>query len=214
MSNFYPFKNKFSNCLLGSWNLFLSCGSLVGTYYTLPYLITDIYYNNLTSSICMGNYQNNDIVSHAVILFNLSKFLEFVDTLFIILRKSNLDFLHYYHHFVTCLYCWNSGYLQISTGIYFASINLFIHSIMYFYYALLAFDIKILVPYKTYITILQTSQMGLGTGVIIIWINNCRSDYNIYHLINHILGLLMYISYGYLFSLLLFSNKKKVIKNN
>lgn len=212
MTNLPAFKNKFSNILLGLWNIFLSLGSLVGTYYTLPYMITDIYSNGLENSICNGNYRYNN-VSHIIALFNISKFLEFIDTLFIVFRKSNLDFLHYYHHIVTCLYCWNSSYLQISTGLYFSSINLFIHSIMYFYYALLAFDIKILVPYKKCITILQTTQMGIGTTVIIIWINNCRNDYNIYHLLNHILGLLMYISYGYLFSVLLFSNKKKVIKN-
>ena len=79
---------------------------------------------------------------------------------------------------------------------------------MYFYYALLALDIKILTPYKKIITILQTSQMGIGSTVIILWMNNCSNQYNIYHLFNHIFGLGMYISYGYLFSMLLISNKK------
>lgn len=213
MEKFPPFKNKLSNLLLGMWNIFLSSGSLIGTYYVLPFLLSDLYNNGIIESTCKGYYRYNNYVSLVITLFNISKFLEFIDTLFIVFRKSNLDFLHYYHHIITCLYCWNSSYFQISTGIYFAGINLIVHSIMYFYYALLAFDIKILVPYKKYITILQTTQMGLGTTVIIVWINNCRHEYNIYHLLNHIMGLLMYISYGYLFSLLLFSNKKKVIKN-
>jgi hypothetical protein len=42
MQSLPPFKNTFSNYLLGSWNLFLSTGSLIGAYYTLPYLVNDI----------------------------------------------------------------------------------------------------------------------------------------------------------------------------
>jgi hypothetical protein len=68
-----PFKNEFSNYLLGMWNIFLSLGSLLGTYYTLPYLINDIYSNGIENSICNGNYRYNN-VSHAIALFNISKF--------------------------------------------------------------------------------------------------------------------------------------------
>jgi hypothetical protein len=215
MQNYPPIKNRFINYLLGSWNIILSTGSFIGAYHTLPYLLKDIHTIGLIPSICQGNYINNDNISRVVILFNLSKFLEFIDTLFIVFKKSNLDFLHYYHHITTCIFCWNSGYLNISTYIYFASVNLLIHSIMYFYYALIAFDIQILQPYKKSITFLQTTQMGIGSSVIILWINNCRNQYNTYHLINHIFGLLMYISYGYLFSVLLLSNKKiKTDKKN
>jgi len=209
MQSLPPFKNTFSNYLLGSWNLFLSTGSLIGAYYTLPYLVNDIQTHGLVNSVCMGNYRTDDIVSHAVILFNLSKFFEFIDTLFIVFRKSNFEFLHYYHHIFTCIYCWNSGYLNISSGVYFAGINLFIHSIMYFYYALLAFNIQILTPYKKIITVLQTTQMGIGSYIIVLWLTNCQNQYNIYHLLNHIISLGMYISYGFLFSLLLFSSKKR-----
>lgn len=201
-----PFKNTFSNYLLFGWNMCLSTGSCIGAYYLLPYVYNDIVENGLTNSICLGNFRTNDIASHVIILFNLSKFAEFVDTLFIVFRKSKLEFLHYYHHILTCLYCWNSGYLATSTGIYFSSINLFIHSLMYFYYALLAIDVKILTPYKKCITLIQTTQMVLGTYVICSWFLNCSQESDIYSILNHVVGLGMYISYGYLFSNILFSS--------
>lgn len=43
--------------------------------------------------------------SYPVFLFNVSKVFEFVDTIFIVLRKKPLMFLHYYHHVVTMLFC-------------------------------------------------------------------------------------------------------------
>ncbi len=208
MTSFPPLKSGLSNFLLFGWNIFLATGSCIGAYYTLPYLYNDIIENGLTESICLGNYRSNDIASHVVILFNLSKFAEFVDTLFIVFRKSRLEFIHYYHHILTCLYCWNGWYLNISSGVYFASINLFVHSIMYFYYALLAIDIKILTPYKKLITIIQTTQMGLGTYVICSWLLNCSQESDVYSILNHVVALGMYISYGYLFSKILFSSTK------
>jgi hypothetical protein len=210
-----PLKGEISNRLLGTWNLFLGISSAVGAYYTLPYLWQDIQTHGFTNSVCQGNYSYHDLTSHIVILFNLSKFLEFVDTLFIVFRKADLAFLHYYHHILTCLYCWNGGYLQISTGVYFASVNLFIHAIMYSYFALLAFNIRVLYPYKKNITFLQTAQMCLGTIVICTWFKNCAdtSSANFFlrpYFLNHVVGLLMYISYGFLFTLQLIKGRKKI----
>ena len=77
---------------------------------------------------------------------------------------------------------------------------------MYFYYALLAIDVKILTPYKKCITLIQTTQMVLGTYVICSWFLNCSQESDIYSILNHVVGLGMYISYGYLFSNILFSS--------
>ena len=207
MSDKQPLRSTFYNKLLGVWNLFLGISSGIGAYYYLvPFIIHDIQENGLNSSICIGKYMNDDLVTHIVILFNFSKFLEFVDTLFIVSRKSHLDFLHYYHHIVTCIYCWVGGYLQITTGVYFAGINLFVHAIMYSYYALVAFDLNIFYKYRKYITIIQITQMFAGIYVICSWLYNCTND-SIYHIIHHVAGLVMYMSYAYLFSKLFFAPK-------
>lgn len=213
MSDKQSLRSRFHNNLLGIWNLFLGISSGIGAYYVIPVIIRDIKENGLNTSICSVRFIYDDLTAYIVVLFNFSKFLEFVDTLFIVFRKSHLDFLHYYHHIVTCIYCWVSSYLQITTGIYFASINLAVHAIMYSYYALVAFDLNIFYKYRKCITIIQTTQMFAGIYVICSWLYNCI-DYTLiesttgkYHIINHIAGLLMYISYAYLFSKLFFKEK-------
>lgn len=224
-----PYKN---NLLLGAWNLFLGVSSAYGAYYTLPYLANDIVTNGFINSVCTMRVKNNDLISHINILFTISKFFEFIDTFFIVFRKADLDFLHYYHHITVCLYTWNSAYLQTSTGIYFVSVNLFVHAIMYTYFALAAFNIRILHPYRKLITIIQTTQMGLGAFVICTWLSSCTGKNELLALtndffairdinaaehividyplvLNHLAGLAMYVSYGYLFTKLFFKPKKE-----
>lgn len=212
MINKQPLKSYFWNNLLGLWNIFLGISSFYGGYLLVPFLYNDIKNNGLIKSICCGSINYNELTSNVVMLFNFSKFLEFIDTLFIVLRKSQLEFLHYYHHITTCIYCWWSGYLFISNGSHFAAINLIVHSIMYTYYALVAFNINFLYPYRKLITIIQTLQMLLGIFIILIWFNNCSSIYNNTHILNQLFGLFMYISYGYLFSKLLFRYKSKQLE--
>ncbi|EKX47538.1 hypothetical protein GUITHDRAFT_137321 [Guillardia theta CCMP2712] len=40
-------------------------------------------------------------------IYYLSKYLEFFDTFFKVLKRKPLDFLHVYHHAVVVLMCWN-----------------------------------------------------------------------------------------------------------
>ena len=42
--------------------------------------------------------------------------MELGDTVFIVLRKTNLIFLHWYHHIATLIYCWNAYAEQTGTG--------------------------------------------------------------------------------------------------
>lgn len=74
--------------------------------------------------------------------FCLSKIPELIDTLFLLLKKKEVIFLHYYHHFVTLLYCWWGWASQTETGGSFAYMNLFVHSIMYSYYGVMAAGIR------------------------------------------------------------------------
>merc|ERR1719502_696310 len=80
-------------------------------------------------------------VSIVVLYFNLSKMPEFVDTIFLRLRKRPVIFLHWYHHIVTMLYCWygnQEGVVFNCSGMFFGAMNLSVHSVMYVYYALAA----------------------------------------------------------------------------
>lgn len=52
---------------------------------------------------------------------------ELGDTIFVVLRKKPLIFLHWYHHVTVLLYCWHSYYEQTTYGLYFISMNYTVH---------------------------------------------------------------------------------------
>jgi hypothetical protein len=69
-------------------------------------------------------------------IYYLSKFLEFIDTVFKVLKRKPLDFLHVYHHSVvaTMCYLWLESAQSLQTlGLMF---NTLVHVFMYYYYAL------------------------------------------------------------------------------
>lgn len=144
------------------WNLFLGGFSLWGTYYTFGSLY---WFPICDRSRC---YLDKQII-HVVMLYNLSKPLEFIDTLFIVLRRKPLIFLHYYHHIATFLYCWYanqySGEYNCG-GFHFAAVNLFVHAIMYNYYAAMTYYRFSRWVSKS-ITTLQILQMIYGMGISI-----------------------------------------------
>jgi hypothetical protein len=69
-----------------------------------------------------------------------SKLFEFFDTTLLILKGKNVMFLHWYHHLTVIIYAWQGTMYQVSGGLIYSSLNYFVHSIMYFYYFLMAFD--------------------------------------------------------------------------
>ncbi|XP_077393483.1 ELOVL fatty acid elongase 8a [Festucalex cinctus] len=101
-------------------------------------------------------------------LFYFSKYIEFCDTIFFILRKKNrqLTFLHVYHHSTMILNCW-VGLKYTPGGQSFMSglVNSLVHVAMYFYYGLAAFgpSMSKYLWWKHYLTILQLLQFFLVT---------------------------------------------------
>ncbi|XP_065912225.1 very long chain fatty acid elongase 4-like [Dysidea avara] len=98
--------------------------------------------------------------------FYFSKLVEFMDTLFFILRKKNnqISFLHVYHH-ASMPIVWWIGVKWAAGGCSCvqASINCFVHVIMYSYYFLsgLGPSVQKYLWWKKYVTILQLVQFCL-----------------------------------------------------
>lgn len=94
-----------------------------------------------------------------------NKYLEFLDTYFMILRgkMEQVSFLHVYHH-TTIAWAWWAGLSLFPGGdSYFgAMLNSMIHVMMYSYYALALF--KIPCPWKRFLT---QAQLGQFTSVVI-----------------------------------------------
>ncbi|KAK2565418.1 Elongation of very long chain fatty acids protein 4, partial [Acropora cervicornis] len=95
----------------------------------------------------------------------LSKFVEYFDTFFFILRKKNnqVTFLHVYHHTSMCILWWIvCKYIPAYFG---AACNCFVHVMMYAYYGLSAIGphMRPYLWWKRYITKLQLMQFMLVT---------------------------------------------------
>ncbi|KAJ8300289.1 hypothetical protein KUTeg_021808, partial [Tegillarca granosa] len=87
----------------------------------------------------------------------ISKIIELLDTVFIILRKKNnqISFLHVYHH-SSMLFNWWLGVRYVA-ALFHALNNTFVHIIMYSYYGLAAMGphMQKYLWWKKYITKLQ-----------------------------------------------------------
>lgn len=95
------------------------------------------------------------------LMFLWSKFAELFDTVLLVVRGRNVIFLHWYHHITVLLYCWFTTTTE-SPAIIFASMNAFVHSIMYYYYARMAQGVR--PAFGRILTSIQLSQMVVGSG--------------------------------------------------
>ncbi|RQX73007.1 putative integral membrane protein, GNS1/SUR4 family protein [Toxoplasma gondii CAST] len=200
------------------WNLFLAVFSFMGMIRVVPHLFEILRRWGFEVSICSPPVftYGHGASGLWIFLFIYSKYFELLDTLFIVLRKRPLNFLHWYHHATVLLYTWDGYCVEQPAGIYFVAMNYSVHAIMYFYYFLAA-QLQRPLPWGIFVTIAQISQMFVGMGV------TCVSLYYsfAYPLVNKwtgweftdpmthgqyisarnlVYGLLMYSTYLYLFA--------------
>jgi len=118
----------------------------------------------------------------------LFKFVELIDTELLVLRNRPTPFLHTYHHAATMVLCWSQLRAQSCVQWVPIVINLFVHVVMYMYYALHACGID--VWWKKYLTMLQIVQfvvalVGCFGGLLprafndlgISWWPRCHGEY-------------------------------------
>ncbi|GMI53122.1 hypothetical protein ScalyP_jg11617 [Parmales sp. scaly parma] len=188
---------------LAYWNLFLSTFSFMGMVRTVPHLLHNLTTMTLEENLCTpaATQFGDGAVGLWIQLFVASKVPEFIDTVFIVLRKKNLIFLHWYHHISVLTFCWHCLATESSTGLIFTAMNFSVHVIMYGYYFLMAVNMKPKWLAPGFITIAQISQMFVGTTVCVLsgiqlWKGNesCAITKE-----NVAAGGLMYGSYLYLF---------------
>jgi hypothetical protein len=150
---------------LALWNLFLATFSFIGCIRTVPFLLNTIYQRGVYNSVCTPPtpHYGHGPVGLWVTLFIFSKVPELVDTLFIVLRKKPLIFLHWYHHITVLLFCWHAFATLTASGIYFVAMNYTVHAIMYFYYFLTALGCR--PRWALAVTVFQLSQMVVGIAV-------------------------------------------------
>eukprot|EP00045_Choanoeca_perplexa_P000053 m.12860 g.12860 ORF g.12860 m.12860 type:complete len:278 (+) comp10041_c0_seq1:118-951(+) len=201
--------------LLFSWNVSLVLFNLYSMYYLLPTVLRFVADGNVLSLSCGTDpYFTRGPGSHAIMLFGLSKVPEMLDTVFLVLRKRPVILLHWWHHISVTLYCWSILYSpqvdEGAEGAIFGAMNSVVHVVMYAYYAARVLGFK--PPGDYLITTMQLVQMVIGATVAGYRVFCCPNLQRPAHAWS---GLLMYVSYFYLFGVFFLNRyvfKKPVAK--
>ncbi|XP_076825406.1 very long chain fatty acid elongase 6-like [Clavelina lepadiformis] len=182
------------------WSSLLAIFSIVGTVRTSAVMAFAFQTEGLATVVCDRIIYYGPITRFWAALFPLSKFLEYIDTTFIVFRKQNLIFLHWYHHMTVALFCWLMIGGKYPGGWIFMTANYAIHSLMYSYYAFRAAGIKLPRALAVVITGCQIAQMIIGCAVmygIVVWGDEYGCSSSPIHKIS---GSVMYASYLALFA--------------
>eukprot|EP00667_Euglena_gracilis_P020525 EG_transcript_22237 len=173
MKSCKPVKVKHS---LALWNFILSAFSTFGFAVSFPFVLSGLrekgfHYMVCSDEMMFGGHDPNSgaacygWMGFVMTGFMLSKFPEMFDTAFLVARKRDIIFLHWWHHLTVML---NSYYAYASSNpssVIFATVNYGIHSVMYFYYGLCVYT-RSLGFLRQPITTLQLSQMAVGVFIV------------------------------------------------
>lgn len=199
MSNRPAFRLK---KILTIWNISLALFSIIGTLRTLPELLHVLGRFGFYHSVCSPSFIEDVKPSGFwTWMFALSKVPELGDTVFIVLRKQNLIFLHWYHHITVLLFTWFTYSEYTAPARWFVDMNFMVHSLMYSYYALRSLGLKMPKQMAMAITTSQIVQMIIGAYVIwYAWYRKSQGDACNITQATATFGLIMYLSYFALFA--------------
>jgi len=197
-----PFK---LNGVLTVWNIGLSALSICASYRIAPEFFNTLFSENgIHYSVCEWRNHNGATAFWGFLLV-LSKVVEFGDTAFVVLRKQNLKFIHYYHHIVTAISWWFMYSYYEPIQIWVALMNALVHSLMYPYYTIRSMKIKLPKMIAMLVTSVQLLQMfvGLFINLYTVWlmyIKGTPADCPHRYGIGLIVSLATYVVFVFLFA--------------
>ena len=196
------------------WSTGLAVFSILGCSIGGVRLWSAVFEEGFMATLCLPKRYGAISTAHLArnryglwtLCFVLSKIVELGDTYFIILKKQQLIFLHWYHHITVLLYTWFAYSEFTAINQWFLWINYTVHSVMYTYYSVRASGIyRPPIWINMFITILQIVQMIIGLAInIYVYLNvgdpdwNCDSNTD-YGLQLCYVSFAMYFSYFLLF---------------
>ncbi|CAD5218241.1 unnamed protein product [Bursaphelenchus okinawaensis] len=204
MRKVQAFDNWMMDLILALWNLSFSIFSGIAAYKLLPELFHSLRTTGFVGSYCNKlDYYTDPTTGYWGWMFVMSKAPELGDTLFLVLRKRPVIFMHWYHHALTFVYA-QVTYSETQAWCRWSlALNLFVHTVMYFYFAVRALHIKTPRWVAKFITTIQIIQFVISCYIFshLVYIKafdtipSCQASWNVLGL-----GGLMYLSYLYLFA--------------
>lgn len=191
------------------WSLSLAIFSIIGAIRTGFYMTHILTTSGFRQSVCDNSFYSAPVTKFWAYAFVLSKAPELGDTVFIVLRKQRLIFLHWYHHITVLLYSWFCYKDLVAGGGWFMTMNYTVHSVMYTYYTIRAAGLRVPRFCAMIITVLQILQMVMGLAVVAMvysWVHEVHCPSNMY---NITCGSLMYLSYLILFGMFFYESYLK-----
>jgi len=151
---------------LAAWNILLAIFSVLGAIRTVPYAINLVSGVGIEAAACDSSYRDTNVITAVwCAAFVLSKLPEMIDTLFIVLRRHPLTFLHFYHHASVAILSLTGYEVGHGRGLFYMTMNYSVHAIMYTYFALRSFGYRLPRPVAVAITTCQLAQMFFGCYV-------------------------------------------------
>jgi len=157
------FRKKFElGYLLFIHNLFMSGSSLVISFGVIHRIVNIVIEFGIFPVYCGVNEEIDDLLFFWMKMFYIMKYLELFDTVFLILKKRKVIFLHWYHHCNVVLVVWLAIRDQIVMGFITCLTNSIVHVFMYYYYALKTRGISIW--WRRYLTQMQIFQFVIDVS--------------------------------------------------
>ncbi|ORY85372.1 GNS1/SUR4 family-domain-containing protein [Leucosporidium creatinivorum] len=144
-------------------NFLLSAGSGIVLALMVEEIVPIIYEHGIFYAICNDGAWTPRLETYYIINY-FFKYWELADTVFLVVKKKPLQFLHVFHHTATAALCYTQ--LNGRTSVSWVPIvaNLTVHVLMYYYYFMTAAGYKIW--WKKYLTTLQITQFVIDLFVV------------------------------------------------
>jgi len=159
----YEDNKAFWKKFMMNYNLVMAAYSFVTFFVCLRGLLQA----GLYSQRCDVTFRN-PYFNWAAYIFYWSKYVEFLDTFFLIVAGKTVSWLQFFHHAGAPIDMWVL-YNYENEGIWiFLQFNSLIHTFMYTYYFFTAMGKKI--ELKVFVTVLQIIQLVVGNSISIFYI--------------------------------------------